>query len=387
MPRIPQHIPEKLAALAEQEAVRQLRFPGADQVDFTSNDYLGLRQLTFPSAGASGSGGSRLLSGHSHELLDLERYCSRYFRGESALVFTSGYMANLGVLGAIADRHSTFVYDALIHASMREGLRLSPAKSFAFRHQDFADLDQKLSRCSGTTFVLVESLYSMDGDLLDVEALLKVTRKHDAFVILDEAHSTGLYGDAGAGWSIAQGYQDDFLVRIHTFGKAIGRHGAVVIAPEEVRQYLVNRARPLIYSTAMAPAQAVELCYALDKVAEMDAERASLLTKRATLEQLLQGTGLDFGTGQSPILPVIVPGNIQVKAAANFLQEAGFDVRPILAPTVAPGAERLRIILHSYNTMAEIEALAQALRQWQQAAYSCSAVGASPSPTTSLTNR
>lgn len=365
---LPDHITSRMESLARQNSVRSLRTPLPGQVDFTSNDYLGLaRSIDSGSESvenaAAGSGGSRLLSGNHPELEALENDCARLFQSDTCLLYSSGYMANMGLVSCIAGNEGVILFDELVHASIRDGLRMARADSFSFRHQDYADLDRLLSQYGPGCFIVAEALYSMDGDLLDLEAICSLAEKHQSWLIVDEAHSTGLYGSGGEGWVLDQGYGDRVWLRVHTFGKSVGRQGAVIAGPKAVRDYLINRSRTLIFSTAMPPLQANQIRKALNLMVDMHEERTCLIGLRRLLEEeLATCSEVSIPREDSPIVPVIVPGNERVKAVAALLQADGFDVRPILPPTVPQGTERLRVVLHSFNSQEEVKRLAMAIQ-------------------------
>ncbi len=360
MTRIPDHIPSQLDRWAEDQALRKLSLPRPGSVDFTSNDYLGLARWEV-SAKGKGSTGSRLLSGQHALHAELEAWCADFFRGEAALLFNSGYLANLGILGALPRRGDTILYDDRVHASIKEGMRLSPARRFRFRHEDMADLKRLLETAAGTVYIVAEGLYSMDGDLASVREMTDLADQYGAFLILDEAHSTGIVGEQGRGWAVEKGVEEKVFLRVYTFGKAVGWHGAVVVGPEPVIQFLVNRARSLIYTTALPPSDAWILRQKLERMADMDAERGQLKALRAAFmaEMEMEPTQIE-----GAILPWRIPGNAAVRAAAAQLQAEGLDVRPIVSPTVPSGEEQLRIVFHAYNTLAEVRQLAHALRRW-----------------------
>lgn len=341
-----------------------VRNPNA--VDFTSNDYLGMaRWKRIGVMDINGSGGSRLLSGNTDTHMAFEAWCADFFRGASALHYSSGYMANLGLLSCLARRQDTYLYDERCHASIKDGMRLSPAKRYSFRHNDPDDLRRLLAKTQGNRFIIAESLYSMDGDLADVAELCEVAETHGAWLVLDEAHSTGMYGPGGRGLAVAEGQESRILARIHTFGKAVGRHGAVVIGPESLKQYLYNRSRTFIYTTAPPEYTVSELQYAIKEVGKRDEDRKRVLDLRRKLEAGLGDIpNLAVPRSESPILPLIVPGNARVRQLAKLLQEDGLDVRPILSPTVPEQTERLRIVLHRFNTEAQVTQLAEAIRRY-----------------------
>ncbi|HEY5916635.1 MAG TPA: 8-amino-7-oxononanoate synthase [Chryseolinea sp.] len=345
-------------------------------IDFTSNDYLGLAasselfQLIEESnrkqgVGKNGSGGSRLLSGNSELAENLESKLATIFRADSALVFNSGYTANLAVLSSIPTRESTIIYDELAHTCIKDGARLSLARRLSFKHNDLNDLESKMQKASGKVFVAVESIYSMDGDCCPLAELVALTDRYNATIILDEAHSTGVMGQGGSGLSVSAGLHDRIGARIYTFGKAMGVHGACVVGSRILQQYLINFARPFVYTTAMPPhsltaidcsfsylQQNISLQQTLSQLIHTYLEEVSPLTNRTQ--------------SSSSIQTIIVPGNENTIAAARSLQQMGFDVRPILSPTVPEGSERLRICLHTLNTAPQIRDLVNQLKQIPQ---------------------
>jgi 8-amino-7-oxononanoate synthase len=363
MDRIPSHIGATLDQLQASESLRHLRLRPPGSVDFSSNDYLGLATVATEGqeTGGIGAGGSRLLSGHHAAHMALEELCRELFQG-AALAFSSGYQANLGLLSAVATRHDTFLYDQAAHASLKDGMRLSPAQAFSFRHNDLAHLEELLRRAKGNAFVVTEALFSMDGDRPDLAGMAALCARHGAYLIVDEAHSTGVDGDEGQGSVLQAGLGAEVFARVHAFGKAVGRAGAVVVTAPQVRDFLVNRSRPFIYTTAMPLTQAASLVGALQRMRGCTEARAHLRELRQHWEALWPGSG---GAADSPIVPVLVPGNAAARAAASRLQAQGLDVRAILAPTVPLGSERLRIILHAFNTPSELAQLALALRPHQ----------------------
>jgi 8-amino-7-oxononanoate synthase len=351
---------DKLQARFRENAFRSLQLPKAG-IDFFSNDYLGivrrglLEQSLEGLALAHGSTGSRLLAGNYALIEETEQLIADFHEEPAALIFNSGYDANLGLLACIADRGDTILYDKLSHASLRDGIRLSRAKSFSFAHNDLFDLEKKLVRKTGTCFVVTESVFSMDGDLAPLHDLLALCDRFQAYLIVDEAHATGVLGDRGEGLVQREGLQHRCFARIHTFGKALGCHGAAVVGSEMLRNYLINFARSFIYSTALPPmaVAAIRAAYAI--FPKLVSERLAL---KKTISFFQQHAGISGTSGEqfffdrssTPIQCLIVPGNARVKALSEFLLLRDMDVRPILYPTVPAGAERLRIALHSYNT-------------------------------------
>ena len=348
----------KLNQRRESSAFRELgRTKGV--VDFCSNDYLGIvtnNLLKVPHDEGQekfyGSTGSRLISGNYSLIEQAEEQLARFHNANAALLFNSGYDANLGLLGSVPQRHDTVLYDELSHASIRDGIRLSHAYSFSFAHNDADDLEKKLQSATGNVFVVTESIFSMDGDMAPLNQIAALCELYGANLILDEAHATGVAGVDGEGVAQTMNVENKCFARVYTFGKALGCHGAVICGSELLRQYLINFCRPFIYSTGM-PASAVNaIMMAYSLFPQMKRERAKL----AELVRFFRERSdfLRLCKSVTPIQGVIIPGNEQVKDAAHRLQERGFDVRPILYPTVPKGMERLRIVLHSYNTEEQV---------------------------------
>lgn len=355
---VPPHILKELERLKSEDQLRVLRQIKEGTIDFSSNDYLGLRAgYNLPSDlpnNNSGAGGSRLLTGNHAQHEELESFAADYFRAPAALLFNSAYHANLGLLSSLAGRHDTYLYDERVHASIKDGMRLSLAKKWSFPHQNWSELERLLKNCKGTAYIVVEGLYSMDGDHPDLPLLVELAERYGAWLIVDEAHSTGLYGPEGAGLACHFQLQDRILARVHAFGKAAGWYGAIVTGSPELKQYLINKARTFIYTTALPPDSISSLRQRLQLLRNADSERKKLDDNCFLIRKLVdQYSPTDL---YSPILPVVIPGNTEVKEMASKLQAANYVVRPILAPTVPAGAERLRIILHSYNTETELYA-------------------------------
>lgn len=357
---------ERLARRAQVDALRRLHHPQG-LLDFCSNDYLGLaRHQGFREALAAeaaslppGSTGSRLLSGHAALFEETEDVIARFHGGEAALIFNSGYDANLGLFGALGQRGDVILYDRLIHASIRDGIRLSQASAFSFAHNDLNALEHRLRGQRHGCFVAVESVYSMDGDMAPLEPLLELCEAYGARLLVDEAHATGVVGPRGEGLAASLGLQHRCFARLHTFGKALGVHGAAVVGSRLLKEYLINFARSLIYTTALPPVAIAAIRMAYRYFPQMQEERQQLQARIAALRQA--ALPFDRIPSDTPIQPLLVPGNVAVRAAAARLQDRGFDVRPILHPTVPEGQERLRVALHSFNTAEELDALVKAM--------------------------
>ncbi|OIN56439.1 aminotransferase class I/II-fold pyridoxal phosphate-dependent enzyme [Arsenicibacter rosenii] len=358
---------------------RQLKVAGT-LIDFCSNDYLGLARSTalknairhlddaHPAA-LTGATGSRLLAGHTQLADEVEQELAMFYHTESALVFNSGYDANIGLLASLPQRGDTLITDELIHASMIDGARLSYATRLRFRHNDLTDLEQQLQQPrTGQAFVAVESVYSMDGDLAPLTDIVKLCDQYHAFLLVDEAHATGVFGPQGEGLVVALGLQERVLARVHTFGKALGVHGAAVVGPALLSQYLINFARSFIYTTALPPHSLLAM-QAAHRFVQQHREPQQLIQAhirnfQALIQEYLPDT--HWTDSQSPIQCLIIPGNETCRQAALTAQQAGFDIRAILSPTVPAGQERIRICLHAFNTPAELQALIHILQQASQ---------------------
>ena len=339
-------------------------------IDFVSNDYLSLARSSelktkiatkiesFPVQ--NGSTGSRLLSGNSDYIVQVETKLAHIFLAESAIIFNSGYSANLAILSSIPQKGDTIIYDELSHASLKDGARLSHAKRFSFRHNDLNDLESKIRNAEGNVFVVVESIYSMDGDVCPLQELVHLKNKLGFYLIVDEAHSTGICGQGGSGMIASMELQNYIDIRVYTFGKAMGIHGACVVGSNKLKQHIVNFARPFIYTTAPSLHSLASVECAFDFIDE--AQQQTLHDRIAAFVKHASVLGPNKLT---PIQTVMFPGNSNVKKACEYLQGAGFDVRPILAPTVPVGKERIRITLHLHNTTEEILELTNRLIKYK----------------------
>ncbi|GAB3897839.1 aminotransferase class I/II-fold pyridoxal phosphate-dependent enzyme [Spirosoma agri] len=371
---IAQTLTDRLAARRQSGLLRQLRTADG-LVDFCSNDYLGfarspvLRTMIQEADSThtrlrTGATGSRLLAGQTQLADSVEQELAAFYQTEASLIFNSGYDANLGLLACLPQSGDTLITDELIHASMIDGARLSYATRSRFRHNDLNDLESKLQQASNSTqsgqvFVAVESVYSMDGDQAPLGELVRLCERYGAALIVDEAHATGVYGPAGEGLVVALGLADRVLARVHTFGKGLGVHGAVVVGSALLRDYLINFARPFIYTTALPPHSLLAIRYAHQYVQAAADTRDQLQTIIRYFQQRVasERPGTNWTNSPSPIQCLLIPGNEQARQLAQQAQRAGFDVRAILSPTVPIGQERLRICLHAFNTVDEIDRL------------------------------
>ncbi|MBC5775057.1 8-amino-7-oxononanoate synthase [Pontibacter sp. KCTC 32443] len=372
MSNILNKLQQKLAERAAQGNLRALK-TSTGLIDFCSNDYLGLarseklRELISQEEDKYkslplGATGSRLLSGNHPLFEELERIIAAYHKGEAALLFNSGYMANVGLLSALPQRGDTVFYDEASHASMKDGLRLSFAKSYSFKHNDVADLQQKLKHATGQIYIVVESVYSMDGDKAPLEELAILCDEHNAALIVDEAHAVGLYGEKGEGLTAALGLQDKVFAQVITYGKAMGNHGAAIVGPKVLREFLINYSRAFIYTTGLPTHTLLALKCAYSLLPQLQHERERVKQLAAQLySQFNTIRGIRCTPADSVILSVFKEDAAQLKPLALALQQQGFDVRPVLSPTVPEGKERLRVIVHVYNTEEEIVGLVQAI--------------------------
>lgn len=340
--------------------------------DFASNDYLGLAaspRLSAAIVAAIGRGvpvgaaGSRLLRGNHPEHEALEAEAAAFFGSERALYFGAGFSANTALLQTLPQRGDLVVFDELIHASVHDGMRGGRAETIAAAHND-ADAVEDAVRAwrgrggMGAPWIAAESLYSMDGDRAPVAELLAVAKQHDGFLLLDEAHATGVLGARGRGLGEAQ-EGDEALISTHTCGKALGCSGALVTGPAAIIDFLVNRARPFIYATAPSPLAAAAVREALRIVEQEPARRVMLARLVALASRKLAALGLPASGSQ--IQPVILKRNERALAAARDLRAAGFDCRAIRPPTVPEGTARLRVSLTLNVDEATVERLFDAI--------------------------
>lgn len=338
-----------------------------NSIDFCSNDYLGFSRSTelkeliseeLSSIGGfyTGSSGSRLISGNTAYAEELEQFIAHFHDDESGLLFNSGYDANLGLFSCIAKRGDTIITDELIHACIIDGARLSHANRYIFKHNDIVSLEQKLKVATGNVFVGIESIYSMDGDMAPIQAISELCKKYKAHLIVDEAHATGVIGTKGQGLVNENNLQNEVFARIHTFGKALGCHGAIVLGSEQLRNYLINFARPFIYSTALPMHALVSIKCAYNLLEKSGHLETELAKKIHLFKNTIRNKNLI--NSNSPIQSILIPGNTACRAIAKKIQEAGYDVKAILSPTVPAGKERIRVCIHLHNTEEEIKGLA-----------------------------
>ncbi|MCB0634743.1 MAG: 8-amino-7-oxononanoate synthase [Saprospiraceae bacterium] len=354
-PKIDAYLHTQLQKRKDANAFRVLPV-SSNGIDFCSNDYLGMsrRQFSLPDQFQYGATGSRLISGDHAAYRELEAFLTQFHHSEAALVYNSGYQANLGLISCLATRHDTIIYDQLVHASIRDALRLSEARTLSFRHNNVKHLQEKLERAEGRKFVVVESIYSMDGDEASLSELVDCCEAFDAALIVDEAHAVGVIGPQGRGSVVEAGLEHKIWARVITFGKAIGSHGAAVLGSQLLREYLINFSRPFIYTTGLPPDTVYRILQAYKFLASSNLVE-ELQHKIAFFKKgVIDLSQIEWIPSRSAIQSLLVPGNTAVKMAAQELQQAGFRILPILSPTVPKGSERLRICLHTFNTENEI---------------------------------
>jgi 8-amino-7-oxononanoate synthase len=366
--RLDQRIAAHLQALDHARLRRALR--GPEGVDFSSNDYLCLSQHPRLKAAmiaaveheGCGSTGSRLLRGEREIFSRLERSFARFKSTECALYFSSGYLANLAVLTTFPEAGDLIVSDERNHASLIDGARLSRARCIVFPHNDCAALARILAEPrSGQAFVVVESLFSMDGDTAPLAQYAALCRAAGAVLIVDEAHAVGIFGARGSGLVEDRNVEADVLLTVNTAGKALGVSGAFVAGPAWAIEYLVQRARPFIFSTAAPPPIAAALGASLSVLADEPWRRATLLHLAGYLRARLAADGLSIPPGHAQVVPVVVGSNERALAAAGAMQAQGFDVRAIRPPTVAPGTARLRVAVNVGHEETLLDRFASAL--------------------------
>lgn len=348
---------DKLKARKQEGTLRSLSCLDG-MIDFYSNDYLGLsKQTHLLNHSIAGSTGSRLISGNSVEAERCETFLAEYFGVESSLVFNSGYDANLGFFGSVPQKGDTIIYDQFIHASVRDGIRLSNAKAYSFEHNSIEDLENKIQRAEGTVYVAVESLYSMDGDISPLERIAEICVKYGVYLIVDEAHAAGVFGK---GLVDKLGLSEKVFARLVTFGKAFGCHGAAILGPLALKEFLVNFARSFIYTTALPPSTytLIQQQCSLDFVQLQLKLQANIRLFRSNLERF------NFKSDERSPIQIVTFGSIlKTKQIAEIIQKKGIAVKPIYSPTVNKGAECIRICLHAFNSAEEIEELCTLLKE------------------------
>lgn len=384
MMNFPKKLTNQLKLREDNNALRGLKIP-LKLIDFSSNDYLGFAKsevifeethqfLIDKNIKQNGATGSRLLSGNHQLYTEIEMFLSEFHETESATIFNSGYDANVGFFSSVPQRGDLILYDEFIHASIRDGIQLSNAKSFKFRHNDLEDLEQKILRQAQfdidsqtkpvEVYIVTESVFSMDGDSPDLVTMSQILKKYNANLVVDEAHGIGVFKE---GLVQKLNIQNEVFARIITFGKAMGCHGAAILGSTTLQSYLVNFARSFVYTTGLPPHSLATVKVTYNKMLKQ-------VQHQQKLEENIDFFNSEVKRLQFPIFPIreipekqwgfilscsaihccVISGNFTVKSISEKLQKKGFDVRAILSPTVPKGKERLRFCLHSYNSTKEI---------------------------------
>lgn len=370
MNRFPDALEEKIKERTQNGQLRILNSKSYE-IDFFSNDYLGLSrnhtlQLQVQSQLAShyghhnGATGSRLISGNHSFFQETEAFIANFHQSEGALIYNSGYDANLGFWSAVPQKNDLILYDALCHASIRDGLQLSQAKSYKFRHHDWEHLKNILEQFSAkfnAVYIVTETVFSMDGDVPDLMQLIEIAENYGAYVVLDEAHALGVFGVNGVGLTQSLGLEKRVFARIMTFGKSLGCHGAVILGSQKLIQYLINFSRSFIYTTGLPPHSVATIFAHYQYLTTCENLRLKLLNIIQYFQHkksVLNGGLPHFPT---PIQTLSFENVEKTKSIAFLLQQNNMGVKAIMPPTVPKGSERLRICLHSYNTFEEIDLL------------------------------
>jgi len=377
----PKNLAAKLEIRKQNNALRILPLFN-NLIDFSSNDYIGFSKnkaifeethhyLLNINCIQNGATGSRLISGNHIVYDEVENYIAQFHQSESALIFNSGYDANVGFFSSVPQKGDLILYDELCHASIRDGIQLSNAKSYKFQHNDFEDLERLILKFEPTAnsqqptaiYIVTESVFSMDGDCPNLEELAQLSEKLNCYLVIDEAHSLGVFGDNGQGLVQQLGLQDQVFARIMTYGKALGCHGAAILGSQELKSYLINFARSFVYTTGLSPHSVATI---LQSYSHLATEKEAIAMLRENIvhfnqEKKILGLQPMFVRSKSAIQSAIIPGNQNVKSIATQLQEKGFDVKAILSPTVPEGQERLRFCIHSYNSKEEISEVLELL--------------------------
>ncbi|MGH1404312.1 MAG: aminotransferase class I/II-fold pyridoxal phosphate-dependent enzyme [Alphaproteobacteria bacterium] len=359
-----------LSSLKECSRYRALSLPSG--VDLTSNDYLGmavhpvLRKDAIQALDGGmdiGAAGSRLLRGHTDSHAQLEEFAAAHFNAGKTLYFSSGFQANYALLTTLPQRGDIVLYDALVHASMREGLSAANAKSFKFAHNDLQALEDALKKHgqnAKTLWIAIESVYSMDGDIAPLNEIYALVQAYDAHIIIDEAHGTGVFGEGGRGyaWDLIKAHGYAQITTLHTCGKAVGVAGGLVCGSSDVIDYLINKARPFIYSTAPMPLQAFLVEKSLAILASEEGD-----IRRAKLRSLCDKACDLFGGSGTQVVPIILGSDEKALGVARALQDRGYDIRAIRPPTVPEGTSRLRLSLSSELSQDILQGFADALKE------------------------
>ncbi|QLE00685.1 pyridoxal phosphate-dependent aminotransferase family protein [Galbibacter sp. BG1] len=388
MSNLPKKLSQKLDARIQENALRKLTV-AENLIDFSSNDYLGFAAsesifseaeniLSKRNLKKNGATGSRLISGNSTFYEEVETFIADFHKTEAALIFNSGYDANLGFFSIVPQRGDIVLYDEYSHASIRDGIMLGHANAFKFKHNDLDDLTKKLAqnyikatKNKAEIYIVTESVFSMDGDSPDLKKLTIISKQFNARLIVDEAHAIGVFGRNGAGLVQDLSLENEIFAIIVTFGKAMGCHGAAVLGSNELKKFLVNFTRSFIYTTGLPPHSLATIMSAYLQLQSSELTgifgenskklKENILHFQSEIHKKIKNSNPNIGIvyieSNAAIQCLIIPGNELVKSKSTNLELAGFNVKPILSPTVPKNEERLRFCMHSYNSLEEITAV------------------------------
>ncbi|MDC0008265.1 pyridoxal phosphate-dependent aminotransferase family protein [bacterium] len=383
---LPKKLQQKLSDRTDNGKLRNLS-KGENLIDLSSNDYLGFahnatiyaqtfQYLLIKNLSQNGASGSRLISGNHQLYADLEQYLIEFHQVESALVFNSGYDANIGFFSSVPQRNDLVFYDELIHASIRDGIAMGNAKGYKFKHNSLVDLKEKIKlsvRAQSRTmdvniYIVTESVFSMDGDSPDLKQLCEFCTEYGYYLVVDEAHAIGVFGTKGEGLLQELNLEEQVFARIITFGKAMGVHGAALLGSPSLKAYLLNFARSFIYTTGLPP-HTIATVFSAYKFLESSPgieQQKNLKSNIEFFNSKCISLSLEsfFIPSTSAIQSCIISGNDKVKAISKKLADAGFGVKAILSPTVKEGEERLRFCLHSFNSKEDIGFALQMLKKY-----------------------
>lgn len=365
---LPKKLQRKIESRKSDNSLRKLGQVN-NLVDFSSNDYLGFSRsasifkitqkiLSEHNLEYNGSTGSRLLTGNHLLYSKTEELIAEFHHSKTSLIYNSGYDANIGFFSCVPQRGDVIYYDEYIHASIRDGISISRASAFKFKHNNLEDLKQKLAKLVDYDhiYIVSESVFSMDGDSPDLQELVKISQDFEAYLLIDEAHAIGVVNKDAKGLVEDLDLQDSVFARLVTFGKAIGCHGAAILCNEPLRDYLLNFSRAFIYTTALPPHSLASIIAAyseLKSTSEVELLQENISQFKSKLDNL--GLKNFFIASDSAIQSCIVRGVEEVKTIASQISKNGYDVKPILYPSVPKGQERLRFCIHSFNSKEEIE--------------------------------
>ncbi|TDX13312.1 aminotransferase class I/II-fold pyridoxal phosphate-dependent enzyme [Flavobacterium sp. S87F.05.LMB.W.Kidney.N] len=375
--KLPENLGEKIENCRQDNSLKKLPVFN-NVVDFSSNDYIGFSksEVIFRNVHAylveneifqNGATGSRLVSGN-HSLYHIaENFIAQFHDAEAALIFNSGYDANIAFFSAVPQENDVVLYDELCHTSIKDGISISSAKSFKFNHNDFEDLERLILEFPNQlVYIVTESVFSIDGDSPNLEELIALSEKHNCYVIVDESNTLGVFGERGEGLSQYLQLHDKIFARIMTFGKGLGCYGAGILGSVELKEYLINFAKNFIYSTGLSPHSVATILIAYQHL-EIEKEAIEKLRQNIIyFNQYKNLLGLKpmFVRSKSAIHCAIVPGNENAKKLEQELQDKGFDVQSILSPIVPQGQERLRFCIHNYNSQEQINQALELLRDF-----------------------